>query len=132
MEPIPQPQASGGCLRRVIMLAGALALVVVGFLVYQHIQDSESCVVGVTGTHALIQVTGAGAGGSCDQMVNGSNYEYHYSGSITEGPVCEYSFNGLRFDVYDQGITNSEGNALCKVLAQDELPIQTTPPQFWE
>jgi hypothetical protein len=88
----------------------------------------ESCAVGVTGTAAMVQVQGDGAGSSCDTMVNGSRYEYHYSDPITAQPVCQYSFSGRQYTVYDEGVFKSMGNSLCRVLANDEVPVMNTPP----
>jgi len=104
------------------------AIYAVPFLWNRWQAAHESCTVGVTGTAAMVQVQGDRADGSCDTMVNGSQYEYHYSVPITAHPICQYSFGGRQYTVYDEGVLKSMGNSLCHVLANDEVPVLNTPP----
>jgi hypothetical protein len=52
----------------------AVALIGCGWWVWQHLVRAEGdCTVGITGTAAMVHVSGAHADATCNQMVDSSN-----------------------------------------------------------
>jgi hypothetical protein len=83
----------------------------------------STCSVGVTGTSAIITISGASASQECNDLVAGKGPRlcvgctyYHYSGTPTEPEVCEIQSGGRHYVVRDQGVLKVYGNQICHNL----------------
>lgn len=107
----------------------ALPLALVGSLAVAGCGGRE-CYVGVRGSEASITVRASFPGATCDALIKrpadyigdiaeGNRREFYaMSEKPTQPAICEYTLDGKRFIVRDDGLLKLVGNVLCSGLAR--------------
>lgn len=104
----------------ILLLAGVLILIATRGPQGAVLVVEPSCVVGVTGTAASVEIKSWTAQQDCQDMINRASSGNLYL--MTEQPqqpiVCEVDAQGRHYIVRDEGVFKLVGNGICQKLEQ--------------